>query len=117
MKVTETIKSYLNDCNERTKGSPVPNSFCVLFCDPHLRTFFHCFQREGRERNTDVREKHQLIASRTHLDWGLNLQPRALNMQPFNYRTTLQSTEPHWSGGFCGFLKKTKIYVVLHTKQ
>ena len=36
-------------------------------------------RREGRERkgeNIDVREKHQLVASCTHPNWGLNPQPR-----------------------------------------
>lgn len=28
MKVTETINTYLNDLNQRGKGSPVPDSFC-----------------------------------------------------------------------------------------
>ena len=32
--------------------------------------------REGRERNIDVREKHQSAASRTCPYWGLNPQPR-----------------------------------------
>ena len=49
---------------------------------------FYWFQREeGRERNTDVREKYLLDAFRRHStkdqtrnpgmcpDWGLNLQP------------------------------------------
>ena len=31
---------------------------------------------EARERNTDVREKHQSVASSTCPDWGPNLQPR-----------------------------------------
>ena len=34
--------------------------------------------KEGRkrERNINMREKHQSAASHTHLDWELNLQPR-----------------------------------------
>ena len=29
-----------------------------------------------RKRNIDMREKHPLVASCTHPDWGPNLQPR-----------------------------------------
>ena len=33
-------------------------------------------REEGKERDrdNDVREKHQLVASHTHPDWGWNLQ-------------------------------------------
>ena len=31
--------------------------------------------RERRERDIDVRKKHQLIACYTHSNWGLNPQP------------------------------------------
>ena len=45
----------------------------MLFC-------FILERWEGREkekeRDTDVREKHRLVASRMHPDWGLNSQPR-----------------------------------------
>ena len=33
-------------------------------------------KEKERERNIDVREKHQSVACCTHPDWGLNLQPR-----------------------------------------
>ena len=41
-----------------------------------LRMFVDCRDR-GRERERDVGvgEKHQLVASRKHPDWGWNLQP------------------------------------------
>ena len=36
--------------------------------------------REGEwERNIDVREKHQSVASCLHPDWGQNLQPRRVS--------------------------------------
>ena len=28
-------------------------------------------REEGRETNIDARGKHQLVASHTHMDWGL----------------------------------------------
>ena len=30
----------------------------------------------GKERNINVREKHQFVASCMHPDWGLNPKPR-----------------------------------------
>ena len=33
-------------------------------------------KEEERERNTDVREKHRLVASCVDPNWGPNLQPR-----------------------------------------
>ena len=38
-------------------------------------------RREGgreRERNTDVREKHQFVAYSIYPDWGWNLKPRCM---------------------------------------
>ena len=57
-----------------------------------------------RERNIDVREKHQLAASHTSPNWGLNPQPRDVLLTGnctydlLGYRSTLQPTEPHWPG-------------------
>ena len=34
------------------------------------------FRERGRERNIDVRKKHQFVASHKHSDLGLNLKPR-----------------------------------------
>ena len=50
-----------------------------------------------------MREKHQLVASRTHPDRGPNLQPRPVpnwesNSQPFGLQDDAQPTEPHWPG-------------------
>lgn len=36
MKVTETIKMYLNNLNERAKAPPVPNNFCWIFKNKNL---------------------------------------------------------------------------------
>ena len=33
-------------------------------------------EERERERHSDVKEKHRLVAFRTLPDWGLNLQPR-----------------------------------------
>ena len=38
--------------------------------------FFIAFREIGREGNIHVREKHQLLSTLTHLDQGLNPQPR-----------------------------------------
>ena len=50
------------------------------------------FRKRGSERekgrNIDVREKHQLVASHTLPDWGLNPQPRhvpQLGIEPVNF--------------------------------
>lgn len=37
----------------------------IIIIYPHLRTFLHCFPERGEER-----EKHGLVASQAHLDWG-----------------------------------------------
>ena len=47
----------------------------------HLRACLIDFRKRRRERglrerNTDVRDKCQLVASCTHPNWGLNPQPR-----------------------------------------
>ena len=48
--------------------------------------------KEKREkRNTDVREKHQMVGSGMHPDWGWNLQPLVYGMK-------LQPTEPPGQG-------------------
>ena len=79
----------------------------VIFFYPHPRTFFSLLlEREGEgetpvwERNTNLLPpEHTQTMDGTHLDWGLNLQPRHApnsesNPQPFGYGTTLQPTEP-----------------------
>ena len=61
--------------------------FKVCFFNPHLKTCLLILKgREGRERNINVIEKHQLVAFRMHPtgdktnnlgmcpDWELNLQ-------------------------------------------
>ena len=47
----------------------------LFFFNTHMRIGFHCFREEGREKNIDEREKHQLVTSRTHPDRGPNQQP------------------------------------------
>ena len=42
---------------------------------PHLRTFFIAFREEGRERNIDAREKHQLVAFQMHPYQGGSYAP------------------------------------------
>ena len=62
---------------------------------------------EGRykekERNIDVWEKHQLVASPTPLTWDLTWNPgmcpdKELNWQPFGSQARVHSTEPHQQG-------------------
>ena len=51
--------------------------FFKILTQGHLFIAFREREREeGRERNIDVREKHQLVASHIYNDQGLNLQPR-----------------------------------------
>ena len=53
------------------------NSF--LFFNPHPRTGLLILEKgrqRGRERNINVREKRHSVASCTHPDQGLNMQPR-----------------------------------------
>ena len=51
-----------------------------VLCSFFKRFYLFLERREGREekreRNTDVWEKHRLVASHTHPDWRLNPQPR-----------------------------------------
>lgn len=61
---------------------------------PYWRTFFHC-SLEGekwRERNINASEKHWLVASHMHPDWGLNLLP-------FGYGTWHSSQLSHTEKG------------------
>ena len=60
----------------------IPASSLFFFWNPHLRTFFYCSQREreegweeGREKNIDVREEHQSVASCMHPDQEWNPKP------------------------------------------
>ena len=53
----------------------------IFFFYPHLRTCLLILERGeergiDRERNIDVKEKHQLVASCMHPNQGLNPQPR-----------------------------------------
>ena len=51
--------------------------YCFLF-NPHQGYVFIAFRERERERETNInaREKHRSVASHTHLDWGLNMEPR-----------------------------------------
>ena len=53
-------KGALHDYNFK-KSSPEDIFFSLLFK-----------REEGRERNSDAREKHQLVASQVHPTWGSN---------------------------------------------
>ena len=76
-----------------------------LFFLTHLRPFSHCLKREeGRERNSDAREKHDWLppvgiwTSIHPHDWDLPHPDRKSNLQCFSYRRTLQPSEPHQPG-------------------
>ena len=79
-----------------------------------LKYFIYLFleTEEGkkeRERNMDVREKYQLVASHMCPYWGLNPQPRMcpdweLNWQPFTLRDNARLTELQWSKLTSAFL-------------
>ena len=97
-----------------SQGKPLCFLFFLSF--PENIFYFIALEREqGRERNINVKEKHGLVASHmcpdwgSHSqDWGMNLQPRMcldweLNLQPFGYRTILQTPGP-CSPGLCPFL-------------
>ena len=67
-----------------------------FMCQPgghFLKRFYFFLERGGRreekrERNIDVRGKHQLVASCTYPDWGPNPQPRHvpwLGMEPVTF--------------------------------
>ena len=65
--------------------------FFFFFFNPHPRMFFITFREreEGWERNTHVREKHQLVASRMSPDRASELQPRYLpwlGIEPTTFR-------------------------------
>ena len=59
-----------------------------LLIDFHLFIFYFFIFRKGRkkekERNIDMREKHQLVASRTCPNWGPNQQPRHMPYKKSN---------------------------------
>ena len=63
-----------------------------------LKDFIYLFlerreeKEKERERNMDMRDKHQSVASHTHLNQGIELAT-------FRYVDSTQPTEPHWSGG------------------
>ena len=62
---------------ELRKQIPKLSLVYLFFFNPHLRIHLLVLERgRERERNIDVKEKHQLIASHMCPDWGLNLQPR-----------------------------------------
>ena len=59
--------------------------FIYYYFYPHLRTFLIVFRKRKRERkgerNIDAKEKHWLVASHTHLDWGSHVPDWGLNPQ------------------------------------
>ena len=76
-----------------------------------LFLFFLIHSRGGegreteRERNIDVREKHQLVASCTHPTGNLTHNPgmcpnQESNLLPPPWQDDAQPTEPHWPGHF-----------------
>ena len=77
----------------------------LLFFYLHLRTCLLILQRgewreKETERNINVREKHQLVATHTCPNQGLNPQPRHVpawdpNPQLFGLQDDVQPTEPH----------------------
>ena len=86
--------------------------FSFFFKNSHLGHFFIAFRERGRER-----KKHQLVAARTQLDWGLYMPRSGIEPAPRecalarNQTCSLSvmggsPTEPHcpW---FFFFLKKT----------
>ena len=88
----------------QVSATSVPSSTLRFLCHDlflpflfknHLCIFLE--RREGREkereRNIYVREKHQLVASRVHPDWGPNWRTFAL-------QNDTQPTEPCRSGQF-----------------
>ena len=53
----------------------------------------------GEGRGEREGEKHQLVASHMHTDWGVNLQPRHVpDRDLLVYGMMPQPTEPHWPG-------------------
>ena len=56
----------------------IPHLFLLIFLILICEYVFIDFRDRGRGvgENIDVREKHQLVASCTHPDGGLNLKPR-----------------------------------------
>ena len=68
---------HLGNC-----GTKPPLGFALSFLFLSLPMAMIIDFREGeggereRKRNIDMREKHPLVASCTHPDWGPNLQPR-----------------------------------------
>ena len=70
--------------------------------------------QEGRERNIDGREKHQLVTSCMSPQPGMGDRTRNLgmcpnqksNLQSFTYGTTLHLIEPHWPGKHMMYLEE-----------
>ena len=98
--------------------------FVRLFIfNPHLRTFFHYFQRERKgERETTVQERNigrspPIYAQTGDQTHNLGMCPdRELNLQPSGYWMTLQPTEPSRQGGFLpsSFLTRQQHFSVDH---
>ena len=68
------------------------------FFIPHPRTFFHCFQREGKNRWRE-RGKYWLGASCMHLDQELNQQPRHVcwpGIEPTNFQLQ-DDSQTNWA--------------------
>ena len=78
-----------------------------VFSDSSFLIFYlFIFRERGRERNIDVREKHQLVASRLPPTRDLVCNPGMypdweLNRQPFGLQDSAQPTELHQSGLCC----------------
>ena len=115
------VHPYFSLKNLDKKVHIIHGEIRYLFFYPHLKTFFFSLlssprgpleRGEGRERNVNVREKHQLVAScmhPNHVDRGLNHKlgmclDRESNPQPFGYGMMLQPTEPRQPGA-PGFLR------------
>ena len=75
------------------------------------------FRKRGRERESsiDVREKHQLVASRMLPDQGLNPATQDQTHNLSVYGTVLQPTEPPGQGGSSIFKFLMKLHTVLHS--
>ena len=89
----------------------------LIFKNVFKRFYLFLERGEGREkdreRNIDVREIHQSVASRTPPSGDLAHNPGMCpdwewNLQPFGSQAGTQSTEPHQPGQVRGSLVKKK---------
>lgn len=85
------------------------NHSFVYFC-PHPRTYVLILEsRQGRERNTDLKEEHRPVASCTHPRQGQNPQPThvlcpGIDPQPFCLPDDDQQIEPPSQGSNNSFI-------------